>query len=209
MTRRIVISAALVMAAGIGLTACGAKAAAPTSTAPASASTTTTTAPATVPTVTVTTQAATTTTKAPTCTNMSVGKSDWCEMEGYEADDSTVAKFDVWVTAVVDPASPDNSFDAAPSGQRIVGVVLQIKGVSGSYSDDVNSAVTLVGNNGQTYQPSFGGMAGYTNYNSGSVTAIVGANLIGAVTFDVPNGVKIALVNYSPNDGMGATATWK
>jgi hypothetical protein len=115
----------------------------------------------------------------------------------------------MYVVKVTDPAAPDNSFDAAPAGQHLVGVMIKVRGVSGTSTSDANNTV-VSGSNGQTYQFSFSGLAGCTNFNGGDFTVTPGESQVGCVAFAVPNGVKITQVSYVAPVGMGETsAIWK
>jgi hypothetical protein len=122
-------------------------------------------------------------------------------------DGDTTANFNLAVTAVIRNAQPDNNFDAAPSGQYLLGIVEVFRGVSGTYQDDVNNETVAIGSNGQSYQPSFGGIAHYTNFDNGQVTVSARQTSVGAVTFDIPHGVVIDEITYAP--GGGTPASWK
>jgi len=119
------------------------------------------------------------------------------------------AVYTVQATQVVDPAAPDNSFDAAPSGQHLVGVEFTIKGVSGTEQDDANSDAVLQGSNGQDYTPNFGAIAAGTNFNSGQFNTSAGTSVTGWVNFQVPDGVTVTNVQWSPGASTGGTTvTW-
>ncbi len=141
---------------------------------------------------------------------MAVGNRDWCSYTNADTEAgnyNSTASYNLFVTGVEPNATPDNSFDAAPSGQYLYAAILKVTGVKGTYEDDMDSDVTVVGTNGQTYQATFGGTATYTNFNSGQVDVGPGQSTVGAVTFDIPNGVTIASVDYV--NGLGSPASWK
>lgn len=83
-------------------------------------------------------------------------------------------------------------------------------GVSGRFSDDANSDALLIGSDGQTYQADFNSIAGFTNWNSGIFNVSAGQLSIGAITFQVPDGVRVASIQWDPNGGFGDSppATW-
>jgi hypothetical protein len=115
--------------------------------------------------------------------------------------------YTVTLIKVLDPAQPDNSFDSASSGSRLVGAEFTVKGVSGSTSDDANTDAAVQGSDNQTYQPSFNGLAVGTNFNSGDFQVGPGQTETGWVAFSVPDSIRVASVQWEPALS-GATATW-
>ena len=111
--------------------------------------------------------------------------------------------FKVKLMKVEDPAPPQNSTEAAPSGQRLIGVEFAITGVKGTYSDDANGAAVVIGTNSQTYQFSFSTIAACTNFNAGDFTVTRGQTAIGCVVFQLPDSVKVRQVQYQAGDGLG------
>jgi hypothetical protein len=130
--------------------------------------------------------------------------------QGFEVSGQDGGKYGVVLTKVIDPASPDNEFDAADAGKRLVAAVFSVTGASGTSSDDANLTASLNGSDGQVYQPSFAGIAGYTNFSSGDFRVTAGQTEVGAVAFEVPDGVKVAEIQWTPAGGFGtgATSTW-
>jgi hypothetical protein len=125
------------------------------------------------------------------------------------ANGNQTAVYDVTAQQVVDPAPPDNSFDAAPAGQHLVAVELTIKGLSGNESDDANNDAVVQGSNGQDYPTGDGGVAAGTNFNSGQFNTAPGTSVTGWVNFDVPNGVTVSSVQWTPDSGEGSvTVNW-
>lgn len=117
---------------------------------------------------------------------------------------------DVTLTKVIDPAQGADQYTTPDPGKRFVGAVFKLKGVTGSFSDDANSDASLQGSNGQTYSPDFNNIAGYTNFNSGEFNISTGEKSIGAVAFQVPNGVKITKIEWSATGGFGGSpAEWQ
>ena len=116
----------------------------------------------------------------------------------------------VKLLAVQDPAQPGDSFSTPDAGKRYVGVELQITNqTKGNDSDDANNNTSLVGSNRQVYSSDVASIAGCTNFDSGNYTLEQGSTEIGCVTFQVPNGVTIAKVNYNPNSGFSTNnAIW-
>lgn len=106
-------------------------------------------------------------------------------------------KMSVSLTRMVDPAQGADQFTTPDSGNRFVGAVFTIQGITGTSSDDANNDATLIGSNGQTYTADFDAIAGYTNFNNGEYTVSAGENSIGAVTFQVPAAVTVAKIEWS------------
>jgi hypothetical protein len=125
-----------------------------------------------------------------------------------DVDDNMV--YTVKLVKVLAPASPDSSFDAAPGGHYLVGTEFAITGVSGNGTDDANSDATIQGDNSQTYQSGFDTLAAGTNFNSGDFTVAPGQTQVGWVSYEVPDGVKTATVQWTVGAGFGGgtPATW-
>jgi hypothetical protein len=119
-------------------------------------------------------------------------------------------KYMVKLTHFHQHAAPDNSFDGAPAGKHLAAAEFLITGLKGHESDDANSDATAQGNNSQTYQASFDGLAAGTNFNSGQFSVSPAQIQIGWVSFEVPDGVKIASVEWDGSGGFGSNppATW-
>jgi hypothetical protein len=117
--------------------------------------------------------------------------------------------YSVTLDKILSPAAPDNGFDAASGGKYLVGAEFTIKGISGTSSDDADTDTAVQGNDKQLYQSSFNGIAAGTDFNGGDFNVAPGATEIGWVTFEVPNSVKVASVQWNPNSVFGGgTATW-
>lgn len=128
----------------------------------------------------------------------------------YTVTDQSGNKISVALTRVIDPAQGSDQFTTPDNGNRFVGAVFKIMGLSGTFSDDANNDATLIGSNGQTYSADFNSIAGYTNFNSGEYNVSAGEKSVGAVTFQVPIAVKVAKIEWSANGGFGgAPAEWQ
>jgi hypothetical protein len=118
--------------------------------------------------------------------------------------------YNVTLVRVIQHAAPDNSFDAAPSGQHLAAAEFRITGVTGDSSDDANSDAGANGTDEQVYQPEFGGLAAGTNFNGGDFNVNAGQTSIGWVAFQLPDGITVASVQWTPGiDGSSATWTVK
>jgi hypothetical protein len=127
----------------------------------------------------------------------------------YTVTDQSGNKISVTLTKVIDPAPGADQFNTPGNGNRFVGAVFTITGISGTFSDDANNDATLIGSNGQTYIFDVGSIAGYTNFNNGLYNVSAGENSVGAVTFQLPLTVKVTKIEWSANGGFGgAPAEW-
>lgn len=126
----------------------------------------------------------------------------------FQVTDSKNNQYDVTLVKVIDPAQGANEFSTPDNGKRFVGIVLTIKGVTGNASDDANSDALITGSNNQQYQSDFNSIAGYTDFNSGEFDVSPGQTVTGAITFQIPNGVKVANVQWAADPFSGATGTW-
>jgi hypothetical protein len=127
----------------------------------------------------------------------------------YTVTDPNGNKISVTLARVIDPAQAADQFTTPQSGNRFVGAVFNIKGTSGTFSDDATNDATVIGSNGQTYTADFDSIAGYTDFNNGEFSVSAGESSVGAVTFQMPLAVKVSKVEWSANGGLGgAPAEW-
>ena len=116
----------------------------------------------------------------------------------------------VKLVQIIDPASGDSQFATPDAGKRFVGVKVQItnNGTS-AYKDDANNNLTLIGSDNQSYTSDVNSIAGCINFSNGEYTLGAGASATGCVNFQVPNGVTVAKVQFTPNAGFsGDTGEW-
>lgn len=126
----------------------------------------------------------------------------------FQITDSTDGwSYSATLVKVLDPAQPDDSFDAADSGKRLVGAEFKLTGISGNAQDDANNDASVQGSDGQVYSPSFSGLATGTNFDNGDFSLRPRSAEIGWVTFQVPDGVKVTEVQWDPSLS-GSPATW-
>ena len=116
----------------------------------------------------------------------------------------------ITVVKVIDPAQGTDQFTTPDAGKRFVGAELTINNTGkAALSDDANSTVSLVGSDNQDYTADFSAISGCTNFNSGQYTISSGQSETGCVTFQIPDGVTVAKVQFTDQAGMGNnTAQW-
>jgi Domain of unknown function (DUF4352) len=114
------------------------------------------------------------------------------------------------LSQIIDPAQGSDQYTTPDAGKHFVGVKIQVtnNGTSG-FQDDVNNDVTIIGSDNQNYTADFNAITGCTNFSDGSFTLASGASTTGCVTFQLPNGVTSAKVQFAPNSGFsGDTGEW-
>ncbi len=127
----------------------------------------------------------------------------------FDVKDSSGDTYRVALVKIIDPAQGADQFTTPDNGNRFVGAIFTIKAISGSPQDeDANNDAALVGSNGQTYNSDISSIAGYTNFSEGQIKVAQGESTTGAVTFQVPNGVKVSKVQWSASSGFGSTVQW-
>lgn len=127
----------------------------------------------------------------------------------YTVQDNNGDTYQVTLVKVIDPAQGATSFDTPANGKHFVGAVFTIKAIQGSpQNEDADTDAALVGSDGQTYTADFSSIAGYTDFNYGAIKVQQGDSVTGAVTFQVPSGVSISKVQWSPGGGIGTTVQW-
>jgi len=71
-----------------------------------------------------------------------------------------------------------------------------------------NNDAVLVGGNDQHYQADFDAIAGYASFDSGMIHVAQGDTVTGSVTFQVPTGVRVSMVQWNSLSGSGPTVEW-
>jgi hypothetical protein len=125
-------------------------------------------------------------------------------------ENGATVKYSVTLDKVIQNAQPDNSFDTAPAGDHLAAAEFTIKGLAGDDQDDSNGDAAAIGNDNQTYQPGFEGLAAGTNFNGGDFNTSPSSLSIGWVAFEVKDGVTVTSIQWNPEAGMSGTApaTW-
>jgi hypothetical protein len=127
----------------------------------------------------------------------------------FELKDGSGNLYRVTLAKVIDPAKGENQFTVPDAGKRFVGLVFQVKALTGSPQDeDANNNAVIIGSNGQNYAADFDGIAGYTNFDHGAIHVSKGETVTGSVTFQLPKDVKVSTVQWTALSGFGATVEW-
>jgi hypothetical protein len=118
--------------------------------------------------------------------------------------------YNVTLIVLYDPISGENQYITPNAGFRFVGAEFRIRDTGNrKLSDNANLKATVIGQNGQTYAADFDSLSGCTNFNSGEYQLNPGEYSTGCVAFQVPVGVKVSRVEWSPIFGSGSEfGTW-
>lgn len=119
-------------------------------------------------------------------------------------------KMNVTVNQIVDPAQGADQFTTPDAGKRFVAVILTIADESNQAIDeDPNNDTSIIGSDGQSYSSDIDSLAGCTNFNDGQLQEGAGESTKGCVAFQVPTGVTVSKVKFSPSSGFsGNFAEW-
>ena len=127
----------------------------------------------------------------------------------FDLQDGSGDTYRVTLVKVIDPARGADQFSSPDSGKRFVGLVFKVRALIGSpKNEDANIDAVLVGGNGQNYSADYDGIAGYTNFDSGTIHVAQGDTVTGAVTFQVPDGITVSKVQWTAVSGFGLTVEW-
>ena len=127
----------------------------------------------------------------------------------FDVQDTSGDTYRVTLVKVIDPAQGADQFTTPDTGKRFVGAAFMIKALHGSPQDeDANNDAVLIGSNGQDYTADFSNIAGYTNFEDGAIHVAQGDRAEGAVTFQVPDHVKVVAVQWGPASNFGSAIQW-
>ncbi len=127
----------------------------------------------------------------------------------FDVQDASGDNYRVTLAKVIDPAQGADQFSTPDGGKHFVGIVFRVMALTGSPQDeDADNDAAIVGSNGQTYSADFDDIAGYTNFDSGTIHVAQGATETGSVTFQVPDHIKVTEVQWTAGGGFGSTVQW-
>jgi hypothetical protein len=117
--------------------------------------------------------------------------------------------YTVRLVKVLQHAAPSDSFENAPHGKHLAGAEFVITGQAGHTNDNANNNAIAVGSDDQDYESAFDTLAAGTNFSSGDFRVSAGEHVRGWVSFEIPNGVRVAAIQWAPNSGLSdSAATW-
>jgi NACHT domain len=107
----------------------------------------------------------------------------------------------VTLVKVIDSARGADQYITPDNAKRFVDAVIEIEALSGKGG---NARAALIGSNGETYAAD---VAWYANFRVGRFR-VLGETVTRAVTFQVPDGVKVEEVQLTAGNGFSSTARW-
>jgi hypothetical protein len=127
----------------------------------------------------------------------------------FDVADISGDTYRVTLVKIIDPAQGADQFNTPDSGKRFVGAVFEIKVLKGSLqNENANNDAAVIGSNGRTYNADFDAIGGYTNFSNGSIKVAQGETATGAVTFQVPDGIKVTKLQWTGASGYGSAVQW-
>lgn len=126
---------------------------------------------------------------------------------GSNGPNGSTTSYDVTMVRAVQHATLGQYGQLTNGGDHVTAAEFTIAGKSGQTSDNANSDAVAVGTDGQDYTSAYDTITEGTNFDSGDFHVGPGQSVTGWVTFELPAGVKIASVQWTP--GGGQTATWQ
>lgn len=114
-------------------------------------------------------------------------------------------KYAVTLLGVDQQASPASEFDAAQPGHHLAAAEFRVTATT-SVDENANTNATVTGSDEQAYTPTVASVAEGTNFADGEVRLQPGGSLVGWVTFELPNGVQVTKVQWTPASGFSYQA---
>lgn len=121
---------------------------------------------------------------------------------------SSNGKYDVTLLSVDQQAQPDSEFSTAKVDHHLAAAEFRVTAIT-STDENANLNATVTGSNDQLYLSSSNGVTAGTNFASGQILLQPRSSLVGWVSFEVPNGVRVTRVQWTPSAGFSAhNAEW-
>jgi len=126
----------------------------------------------------------------------------------YDVQDVNGNTYLVALVKVIDPAQGADHNTTPDSGKRFVGAVFTITAWDDSpHGEDANRDAAVIGGDGQIYSADINDIAGYTNFDNGSIHVAQDETVTGSVTFQVPDGIDVLKIQWAAS-GSGSTVQW-
>ena len=123
----------------------------------------------------------------------------------FDVQDGSGDTYQVALVRLIDPAHSANKSDTPNNGKRFVSAVFRIKALPGSPQDEnADIAAVLIDGNGRIYTFSISRIAGYANFDNGAIHVAQGQTVTGSVVFQVPRGVQVTEVRWTPGSFRSA-----
>ena len=106
----------------------------------------------------------------------------------------------------INTANPE--WEKPQPAQHLAAIELSLTNVGATaISGNANFDTTAIGTNGQSYTSNFDERKGCTDFASGQFTLAPGAHEVGCIVYELPEGVKIAKVQFGLNGEVETTRT--
>jgi hypothetical protein len=127
----------------------------------------------------------------------------------FNVQDGSGDTYQVTLVRVIDPGQNANQFATPVRGSRLVGIVFRITALTGSpQGEDADNDCTVLGNDGKIYSAVFDSIVGYSNFEVGVIHVAQGDTVTGAVTFQLPQYIKVVTIRWVGSDGLGSSVYW-
>lgn len=132
------------------------------------------------------------------------------QKQAHVGDKFTVAlevgtKYEVTLLRVDQQALPESEFMGAQPGHHLAAAQFRVRAIT-PVDENANNNATATGADEQAYTPSLTSVAEGTNFANGAIRLQPGDSLVGWVTFELPDGVRITKVQWTPAAGFAAQA---
>jgi hypothetical protein len=114
-------------------------------------------------------------------------------------------KYEVTLLRVDQQAPPSSEFMGAQPGHHLTAAQFRVRAIT-PVDENANNNATATGADEQAYTSSLTSGAEGTNFADGAIRLQPGDSLVGWVTFELPDGVRITKVQWTPASGFSARA---
>lgn len=115
------------------------------------------------------------------------------------------SEYSVTLTRVDEHAHLDQYSQLVKHGDHLAAAEFTVAGMTGQASDDANNDAGVIGSDGQVYDPATAGVTEGTNFSGGVFSVSPGVTVKGWVSFELPEGVTVASIQWLTGR---TTATW-
>jgi hypothetical protein len=111
-------------------------------------------------------------------------------------------KYYVTLAGVDQQAQPASEYASADPGHHLAAAQFRVAAITKT-DENSNLSATVTGSNDQAYTSSLDEVAAGTNFANGQILLEPGSSLVGWVAFQLPDGVTISKVRWTPTSAVG------
>lgn len=115
------------------------------------------------------------------------------------------SKYHVTLLRVDQMAQPESDYLGANAGHHLAAAEFQVTAIDKT-DENANNSATATGSNDQAYNSALTPVAAGTNFADGQILLQPGRTLVGWVSYELPNGVRITKVQWTPESGLSSHA---